>query len=207
MKLLRQIFFPIALIGVFFLGIYLARSWYAPKEKVRTTEDATVLLEKIRTVAKLVTVEGFYTELYNYKDYYAYDWWIFRKKALLRVRAKVSAGYDLSNLKFEVRPEEELILVSNIPNDPEIISIDHQIDYYDISEGTFNSFSEADYNKINQNAKRFVEQKARQSELLDKARQQGIQILDLIRFMAENAGWKVQMEYQPQNPPQDSLPG
>ncbi|MBK8880518.1 MAG: DUF4230 domain-containing protein [Haliscomenobacter sp.] len=194
MRFLRPIITLLALAGLFVLGFWIARSIYQKKDKVKTEEDATVLLEKIQTVAKLVTVEGYFSELYNYKDYYAYDWWIFRKKAILRVKAKVSAGYDLSGLAFDVQPEQNLIVIRNIPDTPQIISIDHQLDYYDISEGTFNSFSETDYNKINKNAKTFIEEKARQSDLLPKAKEQGIEMLELIRFMAESAGWKVQMD-------------
>ncbi|MBV6428164.1 MAG: hypothetical protein KIPDCIKN_02690 [Haliscomenobacter sp.] len=194
MRFLRPFITLLALAGLFVLGFWIARSMYQKKEKVKTEEDATVLLEKIQTVAKLVTVEGYFSELYNYKDYYAYDWWIFRKKAILRVKAKVSAGYDLSGLAFDVQPDQNLIIIRNIPDTPQIISIDHQLDYYDISEGTFNSFSETDYNKINQNAKSFIEEKARQSDLLPKAKEQGIEMLELIRFIAESAGWKVQMD-------------
>ena len=194
MRFLRPLITLLALAGLFVLGFWIARSMYQKKEKVKTEEDATVLLEKIQTVAKLVTVEGYFSELYNYKDYYAYDWWIFRKKAILRVKAKVSAGYDLSGLAFDVQPDQNLIIIRNIPDTPQIISIDHQLDYYDISEGTFNSFSETDYNKINQNAKSFIEEKARQSDLLPKAKEQGIEMLELIRFIAESAGWKVQMD-------------
>lgn len=194
MRFLRPLITLLALAGLFVLGFWIARSMYQKKEKVKTEEDATVLLEKIQTVAKLVTVEGYFSELYNYKDYYAYDWWIFRKKAILRVKAKVSAGYDLSGLAFDVQPDQNLIIIRNIPDTPQIISIDHQLDYYDISEGTFNSFSETDYNKINKNAKTFIEEKARQSDLLPKAKEQGIEMLELIRFMAESAGWKVQMD-------------
>ncbi len=203
MRFLRPLITLLALAGLFILGFWIARSMYQKKEKVKTEEDATVLLEKIQTVAKLVTVEGYFSELYNYKDYYAYDWWIFRKKAILRVKAKVSAGYDLSGLAFDVQPDQSLIVIRNIPDTPQIISIDHQIDYYDISEGTFNSFSETDYNKINQNAKSFIEEKARQSDLLPKAKEQGIEMLELIRFMAESAGWKVQMD-RFQEPPKSS---
>ena len=194
MRFLRPLITLLALAGLFVLGFWIARSMYQKKEKVKTEEDATVLLEKIQTVAKLVTVEGYFSELYNYKDYYAYEWWIFRKKAILRVKAKVSAGYDLSGLAFDVQPDQNLIIIRNIPDTPQIISIDHQLDYYDISEGTFNSFSETDYNKINKNAKTFIEEKARQSDLLPKAKEQGIEMLELIRFMAESAGWKVQMD-------------
>jgi hypothetical protein len=164
MRFIRPALALLALLALFFLGFWTARSWYRPKEKVKTEEDATVILEKIKTVSKLVTVEGYFAELYNYKDYYAYDWWIFRKKAIVRVKAKVSAGFDLSNLSFDVRPEESLIIIKNIPDSAQIISIDHQLDYYDISEGTFN-------------------------------------ILEAIRFMAESAGWRVQMGENAPPPP------
>lgn len=201
MRSVRPALALLALLALFFLGFWAARSWYRPKEKVKTEEEAIVILEKIKTVSKLVTVEGYFAELYNYKDYYAYDWWIFRKKAIVRVKAKVSAGFDLSNLSFDVRPEESLIIIKNIPDSAQVISIDHQLDYYDISEGTFNSFSEADYNKINQNARDFIEQKALESNLLPKASEQGIKILEVIRFMAESAGWRVQMGDNAPPPP------
>ncbi len=201
MRVVRTLLITLGFAGLFALGFWIARSWYRQPEKVKTTEDATVVLEKIKTVAKLVTVEGYFTELYNYKDYYAYDWWIFRKKALIRVQAKVSAGYDLNNLAFEVLPEQNLLIIRNIPDSAQIISIDHQLDYYDLSEGTFNSFSEADYNKINKNARKFIEEKAAQSDLLRRASEQGIEMLQVIRFMAESAGWQVQMGDKPTTPP------
>ncbi|MFZ4426234.1 MAG: DUF4230 domain-containing protein [Saprospiraceae bacterium] len=201
MRFIKTLLTPVAVIGLFILGFLAARYWYQQPEKVKTEEDAAVLLEKIQTVSKLVTVEGYFTELYNYKDFYAYDWWIFRKKALMRVKARVSAGYDLSRLAFDARPDENLFIIRNIPDTPSIISIEHDLDYYDISEGTFNSFSEKDYNKMNQNAKSFIVEKARQSDLLPRAREQGIKILDMIRFMAESAGWRVEMDgFQPAQP-------
>lgn len=193
MRLFRSILMIMAVAGLFGLGFWVARSWYKAPEKVKTEEDATVVLEKIKNVAKLVTVEGYFSELYNYKDYYAYDWWIFRKKALVRVKARVSAGFDLTRLSFEVLPERNLIVIRNIPDTAQIISIDHQMDYYDISEGTFNSFSEADYNKIHKDARAFIERKAVESDLLERAAAQGIGMLDVIRFMAESAGWQVQL--------------
>lgn len=200
MRVVRTLLIALGFAALFALGFWVARSWYRQPEKVKTTEDATVILEKIKTVAKLVTVEGYFTELYNYKDYYAYDWWIFRKKALIRVQAKVSAGYDLNNLAFDVLPEQNLLVIRNIPDSAQIISIDHQLDYYDLSEGTFNSFSESDYNKMNKNARKFIEEKALQSDLLRRASEQGIEMLQVIRFMAESAGWRVQMGDKPATP-------
>jgi len=191
----------------FALGVYVSRSldfgWEREEEK-----ESTVLLEKIKTVAKLVTVEGYFSELYNYKDYVGYDWWIFRKKAILRVQAKVSVGFDLGNLELDILPEENRLIVRNIPAEPEVISIQHDIDYYDLSEGTFNYFDESDYTQLNKDARDFIEAKALESDLMDKAREQGIQILDVIRFMGENSGYTVEFERPSGEPyalPVDSL--
>ena len=74
------------------------------------------------------------------------------------------------------------------------MSIDHTLDYYDITEGTFNSFSTEDYNRINQQAKDYVHSKAEQSNLLNEATKQGNESLDLIKTLAENMGWKVEIE-------------
>ncbi len=187
---IKSILIPAALLLVFFLGVLLTRQFYLRPGKQQVEESAEVLLEKIKTVAKLVTVEGYFSEIYDYKDYYYYDLPFFRKKALLRVKAKVSVGYDLGQMRIDAYPERRLIVISNIP-DPTIISIDHDLDYYDISEGTFNAFNEEDYDRINRNAKQFIEAKALESDLIERAEEQGNRILEVIEFMATNAGWRV----------------
>jgi hypothetical protein len=168
-------------------------------------EESTILLEKIQSVAKMVTIEGYYSELYRYEDFWGYDWWIFRKKAIMRVKAKVSVGYDLNNLKFDLDKESWTLNIRQVPSEPEIISIDHQIDYYDISQGSFNSFSEKDYNRIQKNAKEMIAKKAATGELMIKAKSKGLEILDLIKFMAEGAGWKVEIEFLPQKEHKNKL--
>ena len=193
MKALRFLFWTLLLVAMFALGLFVSRSINFGWER-ESEVDSTVLLEKIKTVAKLVTVEGYFSELYNYKDYVGYDWWIFRKKAILRVQAKVSVGYDLTNLEIDVAPDEKKLIVRNIPADPEVISIEHDIDYYDLSEGTFNVFDEKDYTQLNKDARDFIVIKAEESDLIEKARAQGVQILDVIRFMAENAGYQVEFQ-------------
>jgi hypothetical protein len=100
----------------------------------------------------------------------------------------------LNKLKFDLDKETWTLYIRNVPNEPEIISIDHQIDYYDISQGSFNSFSEKDYNKIQKNAKEMIAKKAATGELMIRAKKQGLELLDLIKFMAEGAGWKVEVE-------------
>lgn len=199
----RGILTILAIVVVFVLGVFVTRYFYESRE-VKAQESSDVVLERIKKVAKLITVEGYFSEVYDYKDYWGYDLPFLRKKALVRVRAKVSVGYDLNQLKIEALPESKTIVVTNMPA-PQILSIDHDLDYYDLSEGTFNSFSEADYNKINNNAKKMIEQKAQQSDLLETATAEGNQALDLMKFIAESAGWKFKIAGATQPDALDSL--
>lgn len=194
--MINRFLLPLVLLLLFILGFLAARFFYVERPRESVEENAEVLLERIQKVAKLVTVEGYFTEVYDYKDYWGYDLPFLRKKALLRVKAKVSVGYDLERMRIDLRSGQRTILISNIP-DPEILSIDHDIDYYDISEGTFNSFSEADYNRLNARAKQYIESRALDSDLMEQAAEQGNQLLEVIEFMAKSAGYQVQYVNSP----------
>ena len=74
------------------------------------------------------------------------------------------------------------------------MSIDHDLDYYDISEGTFNTFEEADYNKMNANAKEKVRKEALGSDLFLSAEAESAELMEIIRFMVEGAGWNLEFE-------------
>ena len=93
---------------------------------------------------------------------------------------------------MEADPATKTIRMSGLPR-PEILSIDHTLDYYDISEGLFSSFSPEDYTRINQRAKDMIRDNAQKSSLLSEAEVQGAKMLDLMRFMVEGAGWKLQV--------------
>jgi hypothetical protein len=190
----KQILIVGALILTFLAGIFLTRSFY--KEDIKTensVEKVQVLLEKIEQVSKLISVEGHFSEVYDYKEYKSYDIAMFRKKALVRVKAKVAAGYDLGQMKVSSDELTKTIKISNIP-DIEILAIDHDLDYYDITEGSFNKFSEADLNKINERAKEFIRKTALESEIVQDAEIRGNKVFELIRYMVENAGWTLEIE-------------
>lgn len=172
-------------------GVWLGRSIYQKKTAQTAREQADVLLERIQKVAKLVTVEGYFTEIYDYKDYWRFDWTPFQKKALLRVKGKVAVGYDLSKLKIETLPEQKLMRISNLP-DPVILSTEHDVDYYDLTQGIFNRFTSEDFTKLNQNAKKILEDKARESDLMITAVSQGQELFDMLQSMVESAGWKME---------------
>jgi len=185
----------LALLGILALiaGVFYGTRKYYTFDDVTSEEKSQVLIEKIKTVAKLVTVEGYFSEVYSYEDYWKYDIGLFQKRALIRVKGKASVGYDLTKMKVEALPLEKTLIISNLP-DPEIISIDHDLDYYDITEGTFNSFTKEDYNKMNKNAKNIIKEQVGKSDIFLAAEKQSNDMFDLIQFMVEGAGWKLQYE-------------
>ena len=157
----------------------------------QTEERATVLLQEVKKVAKLVSVEGQFSEIYSHKDFRGYDVSMFRKKALLRIQAKVSVGYDLGNMEVRTDALTKTVYLSNLP-DPEIISIDHEVDFYDIQEGTFNYFTEADYTDLNKRAKDIIRQQALNSDLRQAAVEQGQDLLNVIEMSIRSVGWEVE---------------
>lgn len=189
--MLKRILVISAFVVTFVLGGWLAIRIFAPKE-TKPQESATVLLEKIRSVVKLTTVEGEFSEIYNYSEYSGYFTWFWDKKALVRVNAVVSAGYDLGNLNMEADSLNKVLRIGPLP-EPQILSIDHTLDYYDVSTGVFTDFSPEDYNRINKRAKDLIRESANQSNLLTSAKEQSDKIFEIVRFMAENTGWKVEI--------------
>lgn len=168
--------------------------------------EATVLLEQVRDVCKLVTVEGEFSELYtqkNIREVTLYlpipTYWEFSKEAIIEVRGRVLVGYDMEQLSIKVDSTNQLVTLSNLPQ-PDILAIDHELFYRNLEESFFNSFTPEDYTQLNKNAKDALRKKAYESELLQRARSEGNTMLEGIRFMVENMGWRLEYEAQ------DSLP-
>lgn len=191
-KYWKSILFLLAIAAMVFFG-YRLNKWFDLKMETQVEEDATVLMEKIQMASKLITVEGFFSEIYDYQDYYGYDFSMFRKKALLRVKAKVSIGYDLSSMKIETDAATKTVILSEIPP-AELLSLEHDLDYYDLQEGIFNTFTKADYNKLNANAKDFIRQKAQESELFDQANLKKNALFEMMRLLTESSGWQLKIE-------------
>ncbi len=184
-----NLIFAILLFGAGFM----THKYLVSLKEITAQEQSKVLLDKIRAVTKLVTVEGNLSEIYNHKDYWGYDFFPFQKKIIILVDAKVSVGYDLQKMNLQSDALTKTLTISALP-EPEILSLDHNLKYYDISEGTFNSFTAKDYTELQDKAKDFIRQKAEESELKRSASAQGNKLIDMIRFMVEGAGWKLVIE-------------
>ncbi len=183
----RTILIALLIAGIFVAG-YQVRKFFTFSKELKIEQSSQALLERIEKVSKLITVEGYFSEIYDYKDYYWYDLSPFRKKALIRVKAKVSMGINFEGIDIETNEKSRTITLGPIPK-VEILSIDHDSDYYDISEGTFNSFSEKDYNELQKNAKEYIRNIALESDLVSTAEEQRNELMELIRFYVESVGW------------------
>lgn len=190
----------VGFLATFGLGIWLTQLFYQSKQKEIRDTQSTILLDKVRDVLKLVTVEANFNELYNETKTRPVTLYLplpstfsFSKKAILEVQGKVLVGYDLEKVRITADSVNRILTLSNLP-DPEILSIDHQVQYRNLEESFFNSFDAEDYTDLNRNAKEMLREKVQESDLMEKARGQGNQMLDVIRFMGESMGWTVKLD-------------
>ncbi len=188
----KNFVFILALVLALIVGIFVAKWWYGNDEQ-RSQQESQVLLEQVKNVTKLVTTEGYFSEIFSEVDTKSYFGIPSTKKILIKVKAKVSAGFNLSNMKIDADHKTKTLRLSNIPP-PEIISIEPEISYYDIANGVFNQFSSADYTRINKRAVDIVREQALKSNFLGGVNQQGKRSFDGLRTLAESMGWKFEIE-------------
>lgn len=186
--------------GFFIFGVLVGAFLYAhyfgqPKAVKDPMPDINqhILLERVKKVAKLITVEGEFSNIHQYNDSYWSDISILRKKAIIKVNARVSVGYDLKKAQFEVDAANKVLRVKNLP-DPEILSIDHDLKYYDIQEGMFNSFTEEELTSIGSVAKKKLAKSVLEGPLMDQAKDEGIESLEIIKLLVEQAGWRFEVQ-------------
>lgn len=186
---------PILLAIIFLLAV--GAAWYSGYKSTlfekHTEENTQVLLNRIEKVMKLVAVEGHFSEVYNYKDYQNFNWDMFTKKALIRINAKASVGYDFEKMKLHIDSKTKSITIEEFPA-AEVLSIDHDLDYYDISQGTFNKFKSEDYNEINRRAKNYIRKAAEEGELIQSAEEQKEELINTLRLLLQGMGWTLVLE-------------
>lgn len=180
-------------IGSCLLVFFITREVYRD-EAAPPVENSTVLLEQVRKVMKLVTVEGDFNELYSREDSWNYTDWLarfpgFKKKIMLRVKARVSVGYDLSGSRL-VTDDETHTIYLDLSAKPEVLSLEHDVDYYDVDEGVFNHFAPEELTTINAEAKKRIREKVDASGLFQKAEEQRAEVIALVRALVESKGWK-----------------
>ncbi|MPR32795.1 DUF4230 domain-containing protein [Salmonirosea aquatica] len=172
-------------------GIWGYNRWWVEGQKPEPTREASVLLDRIEKVFKVVMAEGYFTEIYNYqhdKDI----WHLFKdkKKALIIAKAKVLVGFDFSKVRLRVEGENRQLVVEYFPA-PEILSMDTEYKFYDIESGWLNRFQTDDLTHILAEAKEVMNEKAMESDLPRIANNQ-IQLM--MYQLAATMNWKLAMQ-------------
>lgn len=187
-----------ALLGLFLGAIityWVMRYMKLQKSKDLTHAQSTILMEKIRKVWKLITVEGEFAEIYHYENTKERFMSMVssKKKAVLLINAKAYVGFDLSRIKMEAITEKKTIKLTDFP-DPEVLSLETDLRYYDKKEGLFNKFDSSDLTEVNVKAKDHVLEKIPESGLLDTARSEALEAVLLVQNIVETIGWT--LDYQ-----------
>lgn len=183
-----------------FLGLVLGAiimywlfSFFRKKQsKELTTHQSTVLLEKIKSVCKLISVEGDFAEIYKYENTKERFLSLVssKKKALIVIKAKAQIGYDLKKILMHADDGKKKIILANFP-EPEVLSIAPEMEFYDVKNGLFNTFTPDDLTTLNQEAKKHILEKIPDSGLMETARKEALQTVLLIEKIVETIGWKL----------------
>ncbi|MEC3906704.1 DUF4230 domain-containing protein [Tamlana sp. 2201CG12-4] len=177
------------LIGVL-VGWALVTYFQSIKQRQLVDSQSTILLDKIKTVCKLITVEGDFAEIYQYQDVKQRLLKLIssKKKALVVIKAKAYVGFDLSKIVLRADNNKKTIILEQFPQ-PEVLSIETNLNYYDKSDGIFNKFDAADLTGLHDEAKKQIQNKIPESGLIQAAQKEALETVLLVKTIVETIGW------------------
>ncbi len=187
MAKLRNIFFGIVIAFVIVFGL---RYCEHRKNDREALEANTALIQKeLKNVGKLIVTEGSYAQVFSYNDSkdLLYGLTYAKKKALIVVNAKATIAYDLSQVTTEIDEATKTVTITKIP-EPEL-SINPNIQYYDVTQDYLNQFTASDYNKIKSRIEKSLRKKIEASELRTNAENRLISELQKIYILTNSMGW------------------
>lgn len=160
-----------------------------------TTRQSTVLMDKIQSVCKLISVEGDFAEIYRYENRKSHFGRLFstKKKALIVINAKAHIGFDFKKLEVSTDKETRTVYLGHFPQ-PEILSIEPELEFYDIRNDLFNAFTPQDMTALNKEAKEHIREKIPASGLMDTARHEALEAILLMEKIVETIGWTLNYE-------------
>ena len=175
-------------------GIGYGLFYFAERKKTqlsRSAKSATILLERIEKVFKVVMAEGYFTEIFDYKDDKPFLY-LFKnsKKALVIAKAKVLVGFDFGKMRFHIDETTQKLVIDYFP-EPEVLSIDTDYKFYDIENGIWNRFNHEDYTNLLVDAKQAMNDKALSGDLPRIANNQ---IQFMMYQLAASMDWGIEMQ-------------
>ena len=170
------------------LGIVtIYRQW---RSKRITNAQSLLLLDKVKRVCKFITVEGDFAEIYHYEDVKEKFLKLIssKKKAIVVINAKAHVGFDFSKVKMATNTKTKTVVLSHFPQ-PEVLSIESDINYYDKKDGMFNKFDASDLTELHAQAKEHIRDKVPESGLYNVANMEALEAIQLIENLVQTIGW------------------
>ncbi|PQJ21042.1 DUF4230 domain-containing protein [Tenacibaculum sp. SG-28] len=174
------------------ISFFVFKKYTSFNRKNITEKQSVVLLDKIRKVSKLITVEGEFAEIYHHENSKEKLLGLItsKKKAIIIINAKVHIGFDFRKIKMQADTKSKTIILSAFPQ-PEIFSVEPNIKFYDIQNGLLNKFNSEDLTKVNAEAKEHIIDKVPESNLMQTANKEALEALELMHNLVETIGWKL----------------
>ncbi len=176
------------------LVIFFAWKYFEARDNERDQLEAStdLIQTQIKNVGKLVVTEGNFAQVYSFSDSrrFYFDILSARKKALIIVNAKVTVAYDLSKLQTEINPETKTVTITYIPD--EEISINPNIQYYDVTQDYLNQFEAKDYNRIQERINKSLMEKIENSTIKSNAKNRLVSELQKIYILTNSMGWTLE---------------
>ncbi len=174
------------IIGALVVGLI----WMAFRRKtgaqIVARESSTTVIESVKKVFKIVLVEGQFSDIYNFEETQKVLGILpSTKKALVMSKATVMLGFDFNKCVWEIDEENQTLKIIEFP-EPEILSMDTDLKYYNLENGLFNKFDKDDYSTIQDNIKDKIQTTVMQSDLPQVARDQ---IRILLEEVVDSKHW------------------
>jgi hypothetical protein len=180
------------LIGFLAALILMAVVWFFAdriSDKTELQANSALIHQQIQQVGKLIVTEGYYSQVFTYKNSQKLFLNLVSadKKALVIANTKATVEYDLRKLETKIDEETKTVTILNIP-DP-VINIYPEFEYYDVTQDFLNQFEGKDYNTIKSSVTAQIRKKIEASGLKADARERLMSELLNIYVATNTMGW------------------
>ena len=182
----------LGLISGAIVSYFIFQKFSSVSKKSLTEKQSVILLDKIKKVSKLITIEGEFAEIYHHENSKEKFLGLFtsKKKAIILINAKVHIGFDFRKIKMHTDTKNKALVLSEFPQ-PEVFSVEPNLRFYDIQNGLLNKFSSDDLTTLNKEAKEHILQKIPESNLMQTANKEALEAISLMKTLVETIGWKL----------------
>jgi hypothetical protein len=169
-------------------------------------EESIIIIEQIRQVCKIITTEGTFVENYSYKEPTTYGStmfsvtpqigsYFFKKEAHLKIKANIGVGYDFTEVIYDVDLDTKLIILSNVPSNPEIMFVEHELLDFDNESYMVRPLSDNEIVDLQNAALDQIMERTDVMLLYEEAAKEHIELIHLLQTIALDGEWGIQINY------------